>query len=715
MNPSTELRTKPLRALIWKEGREAIYKIAIGVCLGLFIGLTINLDSDPDPDAFNFTFEQISFLVGLCSAVLMGMDVMAGERRRGTLPFLLSRPLRLDLLLSVKFAVRAAGLLVVLAAYWAGVYLGMPGWGDPNFLWGFFGSGYYASDYIGAILTDVGYVRMVLLWFFPFLILYTAVFLASAFSDRSAEAVIIGLMTVWVGLICLTLLSFEPVSYYLMLVFHTVLERDAKILRQAFEPSLLLARVAGAVLLAGGVLVWVCRAFRAQANRRFQWTVGALALISGGVVMWLNVTQSQGAEEPTEPVGRLPYEVPVVDLALKDRLAVVLLERGVSVVDVADWRVPKESGRVEIEGWQLWRLALSGSTAYIWGSSAARDSVGVAVFDLSQPERPQLRAQRLLYPIERGPTPWLKHTPRLVGWAAWDGYLYAGLLGNESLELHSFDVREGGLPQPVHVLPIAERTKHVWNNNWEMRLAGRHAFLTLGHDFVVLDLTDPRRPEELSRTPLRRFGRSKQYEQSIAELHRQLVPGVLPDSVAQKLERAGPRLEVFQMRHQTPAGESFYRIAAPPALGPISLSGDKAYIQRYWPEELAVLDIADLRRPVEVDYVPNESFASGLTMDGDFAYGLEWNGIGAYAVAEYGALWKRETLGLAEEDESRRIPGIMSAIADTSIISYTDRQIVQVIDIPRRYKMRHAPILAGDHICAILRNNLVVFEALKDD
>ena len=704
----------PLRALIWKEGRESIYKIALGVCLGLFVGLTINLDHYPYPDpsnVINFTFEQISFLVGLCGSVLMGMDVMAGERRRGTLPFLLSRPLRLNMLLGVKFAVGAAGLMVVLAAYWAGVYLGMPGWGNPNFQ----ASEYYIN-YIETILTDVGYVRIVLLWFFLFLILYTAVFLASVFSDRSAQAVIIGLMTVWVGLFCVVLLSFEAVSYYLMLVFHTVLDRDAGILRQAFDPPLLLARVAGAGLLAGGVVLWACRAFRAQANRRFQWTVGALTLISGGIVMWLDVTQSQGVEEPTEPVGRLPYATPIVDLALQDRLAVVLLERGVSVVDMADWRAPRESGRAEIEGWQLWRLALSGSTAYVWGAAVAQDSVGVAVFDLSQPERPQLRAQRLLYPIETGPTPWLKHTPRVVGWAAWEGHLYAGLLGNESLELHSFDVREGGLPQPVHVLPIAERAKHVWNNNWEMRLAGLHAFLTLGHDFVVLDLTDPRRPEELSRTPLRRFGPSKQYEESIEELHHQLAPGVLPDSVAQKLKEAGrPGLGVFQMRKRTPDGESFYRIAAPPGLGPISLSGDKAYVQRYWPEELAVLDIADLRRPVEVDYIPNESFSSGLTMDGDFAYALRWNGIGAYAVARYGALWRRETLGLADEEEGRRIPDIMSAIADTSIISYTDREIVKVVDIPMHYEARHIPILVGDYICAVLKNNLVVFEALQDD
>ena len=301
-----------------------------------------------------------------------------------------------------------------------------------------------------------------------------------------------------------------------------------------------------------------------------------------------------------------------------------------------------------------------------------------------------------------------------MGWAAWEGYLYAGLLGDESLELHSFDVRGGGLPEPVHVLPIAERAKHVWNNNWEMHLAGPHAFLTLGHDFVVLDLTDPRRPAELSRTPLRRFGRSNQYEESIEKLHHQLAPGVLPESVAQKLEKVGPRLGVFQMSKRTPDGESFYLIDAP-GLGPISLSGDKAYVQRYWPDELAVLDIADLRRPVEVDYIPSESFSSGLTMDGDLAYALRWNGIGAYAVARYGALWRRETLGLVDEEESRRIPDIMSAIADTSIISYTDRQIVQVIDIPMHYKARHTPIIAGDYICAVLRNNFVVFEALQDD
>lgn len=670
----------PLRAMIWKEGREASYKIAISVCLGLLVGLVMYRN-----DNLILILEPLSHLIGLVGAVLMGMDAVAAERSRGTLPFLFIRPLARGRLLGAKFVVGAAGLLAVLAAYWAGVYLGMPGWENPN-----------VPLYLKPILTDVGYVRIVLLWFFLYLLLYTAVFLASAFSSHSAQAVISGLMMAWVGLFCLGVGAgaSEAVWYYGALVFHTVLERDAGILRQA-SPWLLLARGAGVVLLAGGGLLWACRVLRTQAGRRFQWTVGALALTSGGLVMGLDVAQYHRVSDPVEPVGRLWYREPVVDLALKDRWAVVLLEQGVSVVDVADWRAPRESGRAEIEGWQLWRLALSGSTAYVWGSAVAQDSVGVAVFDLNQPERPQLRAQCFLYPIEAGSSFWQRHVPRLVGWAAWDGHLYAGLLGNESLELHSFDVREGGLPQLVHVLPIAEQVKHVWNHNWALRLAGRYAFLTLGHDFVVLDLTDPRRPEELSRTPLRRFGPAKQYEESIEKLHHHLAPRAwLPDSVAYqvRLKEASWGLEALEIRQYGTHGEHTYQLAVPPGLGPISLSGDKAYIQRYWPQELAVLDISNPQEPVEVNYVPNAFFPSGLTMAGDFAYTLNGDAIRAYFVARYGALWKRQTLVFGDEDEiARGRPAF-----------------------PMSYKVRRILLSADGHICAVLRNNLVVFEARQD-
>ena len=639
----------------------------------------------------------LSHLVGVLGAVLIGMDAVAGERSRGTLSFLFIRPLDRGWLLGVKFVVGAAGLLVVLAAYWAGVYIGLSEGDNPQFLWGFFWDPIDLD--LEAILVDVGYGRILLLWFFFYLILYTAVFLASIFSDSSLKAAMIGSMVVWVGCFFgghIVLNTWGPISwYYTELVFQTNFESEAGILRPAFEPSLLLTRVAVATLLAAGVLLWACRAFRALASRYFQWTVVALFLVSFGVTTIGSIKIKARPERAlVESVGHLSYEVPVVDLALQNRLAVVLLERGVSVVDVADWRVPKERGRAKIEGWRLWRLALSGSTAYVWGSAEAQDSVGVAVFDLSQPERPQLRAQRFLYPIEAGSTPLLMHTPRLVGWAAWEGHLYAGLLGSESLELHSFDVREGGLPQSVHVLLIAEQAKHVWPKNWEMRWAGPHAFLTLGHDFVVLDLTDPRRPAELSRTPLRCFGPSKQYEESIEKLHHQLASGALSDSISFRMEMKessrGWRLpESLEMRY----GENIYQIAVPPGLGPISLNGDKAYVQRYWPEELAVLDIGDLRQPVEVDYVPNEYFPLGLVIHGDIAYDRGWHGIDAYSVTDYGALFRRARLSSGDSRTHKHYAPTPSPYL-----------------VPESNNL----ILAGDHICAILKNNLVVFEAQQD-
>ena len=679
----------PLRALIWKEGRESIYKIAIGVCLGLFVGLIPKDDLDDS-----------ALLVGLFGAVLMGMDAVAGERSRGTLPFLFIRPLDRGWLLGVKFVVGAVGLLAVLAAYWAGVYHGLSEWGNPQLLWGFLWEPATSfSLYEEVILADVGYGRILLLWFFLFLNLYTAVFLASMIADRTLKAAVGGVVIAWVAFsfsgLTMFLLPDDVVWYYMSEVFMPGLDRNVGILRQAFDPMLILVKIATAVLLAAGVILWARRGLRVQGSRRGQWVVGVLVLAYGVIIG--SAAFSHYSQEPVEPVGRLPYEVPVVDLALKDRSAVLLLERGVSVVDVADWRAPRESGRAEIEGWRFWRLALSGSTAYVWGSAEAQDSVGVAVFDLSRPDHPQLRAQRFLYPIEAGSTRWLEHTPRLVGWAAWDGYLYAGLLGNESLELHSFDVREGGLPQPVHVLPVAEQAKHIWNNNWEMRLAGPHAFLTLGHDFVVLDLTDPRRPEELSRTPLRRFGPSRRYEESVEKLHRQLAPGVLPDSVALQLRLKGSYrgLDELEMRQYGTYGEYFYRIAVPPGLGPISLSGDKAYVQRHWPQELAVLDIGDLRRPVEVDYVAREYFSGGLTFHGDIAYSRKWSKIEAYLVAEYGSLGSLAELDLVEK---KGISRIYDPYDPAPYLASQSNNLV----------------LAGDHVCAILRrNNLVVFEALN--
>lgn len=689
-----------LRALLWKEGRAAASRVAACACLALLAGLA-HIDwsysflprfgstspLSPSP----FTLHTVCAVVGILGALLMAMDLVAGERSRGTLPFQSNLPVRTAWLLGVKYAVGAAGLLVVLAAYWAGVYLGMPHWGNISFPWSQYGHsfsqyGHSFQDFVAMeVLTDVGYGRILLLWFLFYLILYSGAFLSSTFSNRPFQAAWTSLLMALVGLVIASRLS-DPVSLFLRQALENGFH-NGLILRPAFDQTLLLARAAAALLLAGCVLAWTCRGFRMQGSRGLPWIVSALFLIC------LAVTYEQRRSPPEkdwiEPVGRLPYAMGVVDLAVKGKTAIVLLTHGLSVVDVADRQAPREIGRVETDGWRLRRLAVSASAAYVWGWTEEQDSAGVAVFDLSQPERPRLQTQRLLHPMESDTTRWLRNTPRLTAWTVREGYLYAGLLGSEFLELRSFDVRRGGLPLPVQVLRIEETARHAWNYNWEMRLAGENAFLTLGHDFVVLDLTDPAAMQELSRTPLRRFGRSsRQYEELMEAFHLQLAQ--LPEEIAsQVVGRHG--LVSLENRTRGPMGsQRSYRISVPQALGAVSLVGDMAYVQRYLPRELAVLDISDPRRPVEVDYLPwrfssQLVFSSQLIKYGEFVYSLSPSAIWVYDVDQLGTL----------------LPGKRLQLRDHA--GHGQR-------VTMRFPRADVLIPVDDHLCALLDNNLAIFK-----
>ena len=670
----------PIRALLWKEGRGAAYRVGACACLGLLAGLA-------HIDAHHFPLQPTSHLAGILGVVLMSMDLVAGERSRGTLPFLSGLPVRSAWLLGVKFAVGAAGLLAVLAAYWAGVYLGMPHWWNISFpgnsIWHSF-----QGPSVMEVLTDVGYGRILLLWFLFYLIFYSGAFLLSTMSTRPLQAAWTSLLIALVGiplLVGATRVS-DPADGFLRQVLENGFH-DGLILRPAFDPTLLLARAATALLLAGCVLAWTCRWFRLQGSRALPWIMGALLIC---LVVRYGPQWSPSAEDNSiEPVGRLPYVVGVADLATKDRMAIVLLTSGLSIVDVTEWEAPRETGRVEVDGWQLQRLAISPSAAYAWGWTEEQDSAGVAVFDLSQPERPRLQAQHLLYPIESGPTRWLGNTPRLTAWTVRGGFLYAGLLGSEFLELHSFDVRSGGAPQPVQTLRIEETARHFWDDDWQMRLAGEKAFLTLGHDFVVLDLTDPAAMQELSRTPLRRFGRSSsRYDEVMEALHLQLAQ--LPEDIASRLAQ-GRGLVSFEQRTSGPMGsQRTYRISVPWALGPVSLVGDMAYVQRYWPREVAVLDISDPGHPLEVDYLPR-LFYSRLIKDGEFVYALSPFAVRVYDVDQHGTL--------------------LPPARPLQRLQFSD----QAGPVTIRFPGASALIPLDDHLCAILNNNLAIFRKPQID
>lgn len=683
----------PIRALLWKEGREATYKIAAGAGLALAVGLVCTQEG---VFSYHREIQPLSHLIGLFGAVLMGMDLIAQERSRMTLTFLLCRPLAPWKILAVKFTVGAAGLMTVLASYWGGTFIGLLEWGDLELQsWAYSNRTYKGVESfpVEELLLDVGYIRVVLLWFVIYLIPYCISVLASTLTDRPLKAAMTSLMAVWVGLFLLVtagMLAPKFVEFYLRLVFSLELNSHAGILRQAFDPSLILARVGAIAMLVSGVLLCAFWVFGVQASRRFQWAVGALALICTVVVIGLDVTQSRQKRTPVEPVapvGHLKYKMPAMGLALNNELAAVLLERGLSVVDVSDVSAPTEIGQVEMGGWRLERLALTGSRAYVWGEF--QDSVGVVTFDLSRPNRPQLQALSLLYPVEEGPAPWLRRIPRLVGWGVSHGHLYAGLLRKDFLELHSFDVRKSGPPPLIHVLPIEETTKHVWDHEWEMQIVGSHTFLTLGQEFAVLDLTDPGRPETLSRIPLRRFGRAATYEKLVQEFREQATSTELTEPLVQMFEEYGPNLAATEKYTYGTHGRHI-SFVVPPGLGPLTVGNSTAYIERHLPREIAVVDISDPLKPVEVDYIPWTRLPRQMTFAGDTAYALTRGGIRIYVEASYGPFRLREKLGFADyKRESQFFVNPKTRVGDLA---------------------RDMFILGGDHIYALLDNKLAIFE-----
>lgn len=258
--------------------------------------------------------------------------------------------------------------------------------------------------------------------------------------------------------------------------------------------------------------------------------------------------------------------------------------------------------------------------------------------------------------------------------------------------MHSFEIREDGLLQQIQILTLEEAAKYAWNDEWTIQFEGPRAFLTLGHDFMILDLADSGRPEILSRTPLRRFGRSVRYEAMVQEFHQQLASGEVPERLSRIQEKAGPKFaRVFERMMQT-HGKQAYTRAAPSGLGPLAVEDDRAYVERPLPREIAIVDISDPRKPVEVDYLPWTRLPTLMKIEGESAYALRNESVQTYSKTVYGAYKRREILGLYRRFAYRLGPGILGS---------------DPRDAPRGREMF---ILAGDHIYALLNNHLAIFE-----
>ena len=300
-----------MRALLWKEGRENLFKILSGIGGCVIIHL-LRLQEDFNQGFYSRSrgIEVWLLLLGIISSLMLGMDAVAGERSKGTLNFILGKPISPLRVLLPKFLVGAIALLLITATFWGVAYLTPPS----------------ERGLIGArILEDVSYFRMVLMWFVLFLVVYGFAFLASAVTDRPSTAMTGGLLA---GMVLMFLLAGvikvnPPLEDYLQIL--PEFDSDGRIVRIAQSAPFLLGRTGfGAILVAGlfgltVILLTRCREFTlGWRTVLIGWVVGVfLSWMAGNFLKAENRATMRNVATPTGILHFEPKEHP----ALKDRLA----------------------------------------------------------------------------------------------------------------------------------------------------------------------------------------------------------------------------------------------------------------------------------------------------------------------------------------------------------------------------------------------------------
>ncbi len=184
------------RALLWKEGREELPKVLVGLGLcAVVVALRQNAEFNEE-FARNFN-EWIAIFVVVWGIVL-GIDSIAKESSKGTLPFLLGKPLSAVEVLLPKYVIGAAALLVLAAGAWVTVYVDLEGLASRRYI--FYSSGGAWSIPLKQFAEEVGYVNMLLVHLTTGLVAYSLIFASSTVADHPLKGAALGILLVVVFL-----------------------------------------------------------------------------------------------------------------------------------------------------------------------------------------------------------------------------------------------------------------------------------------------------------------------------------------------------------------------------------------------------------------------------------------------------------------------------------------------------------------------------------
>ena len=576
-----------LYALLWKEGREILPKVLVGVALAVVVCLMRNNVDFNRSYAEGFEVLIMGGLVVM--AIVLAMDAIARERSTGTLSFLLDKPVAGATVLTVKFLLGLGGLLLVALMAWATVYIDLASL-EVERAW---------LAYKLITVQSIDYTSMVALSFTQFSLLYALIFIGSVVTDHPfkgaavgiALAVILGVFLTGPATVILPILNRYP-------LVAIGLDDQGHLVRLATDSARFWVKVLANLGLTVAVLAVAVVLLRRYREAMLSWRTVA---IGWGAVIAAVFAISYGGPLVNQrmPAGVLaaPDKQYYGGLAVQGGLAYMTIgQSGIAIADLSNPQQMRLLGSARPESYKLWQsrnnICVVDSLAYIVGrrKGLPSDSLGVVVFDVSDPATPTLKGYRMFAAIKKDR--WSDGGHRYWG-ATDDGLLLVREQDADLIVVEAFFLDAEGMPVAGDVQVITTITPMGGPNLCHVRVRGSRAYIGTGRELVVIDVADAHALRETERRTLESF-----------------------------------------------RPESYYRAKL------VATDGDKLYVERFWPSELVEFDITNPDQLREVGYLPLSGRGDMLSLqvvDG-MAYSRAWWSsdakMKAWTIAEYGALIK---------------------------------------------------------------------------
>ena len=568
------------RALLWKESREELPKVLVGLGLcAVVVALRQNAE-------FNEEFARdfgmwITIFTMVCGGVL-GMSLVAKESSKGTLSFLLGKPLSAVEVLLPKYVVGAVALSVLAAGAWVTVYVDLEGLASRGFSI-YSGSGaWYPS--VKRLAEEVGYVNMLLVSLMPGLIAYSVIFASSTVADHPLKGAAVGTL-----LLIVLISSADNVLQYFPALkpffsFDPGVSFRGTVVRIVGDPWGYLVRLsATAAVMSAGVAVSIAlfRRFRGVSIGWKPIVIGWLALIA--FITAMDMISGPRPPRPGPLSVLTPEEGAYLDLAVVGDRGYMATEGGLAVVDLRDPTKPELLAAVEEPQWSMSRVAVADSLVYLLGrrKGLPADSLGIAVFSVGSPVHPVFKGYRIIgADIEK-----------FWGWdRCGEGLILSGRWGDK-LGIVSFALDAEGLPARADELVVEELPegyKDDFRGWWEHKLSihvhNERIWVGYRDGFLAVDARNLRALQETVRVEMGDY--NSEYDSHKSR--------------------------------------------------PITREGNTLYVQRYWPGNLVAFDITDPNRPREIEYWFFDAKNTIKIID-DWVYSTAGNGLFVDRLTDYHA------------------------------------------------------------------------------